>query len=310
VTLVSTLLAHGCPLQAIVVALGCDERPVADWVARTGLQGQAVQESLVEQPRDLGQGQADESGVKKPGGVVWRALAMMVRPRLWLAGAVSEHRAMPLSRCWIERVPAWALPRALLVCTDGLCTDVRAVRETFRDAVPTGKRGCPRLHMWSQLCSAPVVKRYAKRRGGDVERRLVQGPPAQVEALRHRAQGDGVINTADIERLHTTCRERLASLTRRGRALARPRCPLRHGMSLLGTVYHFGTPHASWPLTKTETGRAGVLQTPAMAAGITAHGWSVQALLSLRGPPPRWTPPARRGRRGQALQRLMMRWCL
>jgi hypothetical protein len=159
---VSTLLAHGCPLQAIVVAFGCDERPVADWVARTGLQGQAVQESLVEQPRDLGQVQADESRVKKQGGVVWRALAMMVRTRLWLAGAVSEHRDMPLIRCLIERVHAWAWPRALLVCTDGLCTDVRAVRETFRDAVPTGKRGRPRLHTWPQLCSAPVVKRYGQ----------------------------------------------------------------------------------------------------------------------------------------------------
>ena len=30
VTLVVTLIAHGCPLQAIVVAFGCDERTVAD----------------------------------------------------------------------------------------------------------------------------------------------------------------------------------------------------------------------------------------------------------------------------------------
>ena len=58
VTLVVTLLAHGCPLQAIVVAFGFDERTVASWAARAGVQGQAVQEHLVEQPRDLGQVQA------------------------------------------------------------------------------------------------------------------------------------------------------------------------------------------------------------------------------------------------------------
>jgi len=39
VTLVLTLLAHGCPLQAIVIAFGFDERTVADWgraLAATG----------------------------------------------------------------------------------------------------------------------------------------------------------------------------------------------------------------------------------------------------------------------------------
>ena len=44
-----------------------------------------MQEHLVEQPRDLGQVQADEIRVKKQGGIVWMALAMMVKTRLWLA---------------------------------------------------------------------------------------------------------------------------------------------------------------------------------------------------------------------------------
>jgi transposase-like protein len=52
VALVVTLLAHGGPVQAIVAAFGCDERPVAAWWARSGRQGQAVQECLVAQPRD------------------------------------------------------------------------------------------------------------------------------------------------------------------------------------------------------------------------------------------------------------------
>src|SRR5687768_9325952 len=81
VRLVVTLMAHGCPLQALVVAFGSDERTVARWLARAGGQGQAVQEHLVEQPRDLGQVQADESRVKTQGRIVWMALAMMVRTR-------------------------------------------------------------------------------------------------------------------------------------------------------------------------------------------------------------------------------------
>ena len=38
VTVVITLLAHGCPLQAIVVAFGLDERTVQSWQARAGAQ--------------------------------------------------------------------------------------------------------------------------------------------------------------------------------------------------------------------------------------------------------------------------------
>jgi transposase-like protein len=141
VSLVVTLMAHGCPLQAIVVAFGYDERTVACWLARAGSQGQAVQEHLVEHPRDLGQVQADEIRVKKQGGIVWMALAMMVCTRLWLAGEVSERRDMELIRRLIARVRRCALSRPLLFCTDGLCSYVRAIRETFRDPVRGGALG-------------------------------------------------------------------------------------------------------------------------------------------------------------------------
>src|SRR4030095_4241705 len=190
VSLVITLLAHGCPVQAIVAAFGFDERTVAAWWARAGRQGQAVQEHLVEQPRDLGQVQADEIRVKKQGGIVWMALAMMVATRLWLAGEVSEHRYMPLIRRLIERVRRCALPRPLLFCTDGLCAYIRAIRETFRDAVRTGVRGRPQLRPWRNVCIAQVVKHYAQRRVVEVERRIVDGTPARVETLRRRSQGN------------------------------------------------------------------------------------------------------------------------
>jgi len=46
---------------------------------------------LVEQPRDLGQVPADELRVKKQGGLVWMAMAMMVQTRLWLGGTSSPY---------------------------------------------------------------------------------------------------------------------------------------------------------------------------------------------------------------------------
>jgi hypothetical protein len=189
---------------------------------------------------------------------------MMVKTRLWLAGEVSGPRDMTLIRWLIERVRCCAAHRPLLFCTDGLCAYVRAIRETFRDPVQTGRQGRPRLRSWRTVCIAQVVKRYAQRRVVDVERRIVDGTPARVETLRRRAQGDGVINTAYIERLNATFRERLVSLTSRGRALARGTLTLHHGMYLIGTVYNFCTPHASLAYADGTT-------TPAMAAGITDH---------------------------------------
>src|SRR6059036_1179767 len=114
VVLVVTLLAHGCPPQAIVAAFGFDERTIAAWWARSGRQGQAVHEYLVEQPRDLGQVQADELRVKKQGGIVWMALAMMVKTRLWLGGEVSEQRDLPLIRRLMALVKRCAARRPLL----------------------------------------------------------------------------------------------------------------------------------------------------------------------------------------------------
>jgi transposase-like protein len=301
VVLVVTLLAHGCPVQAIVAAFGFDERTVAEWWARSGRHGQAVHEYLVEHSRDLGQVQADEIRVKKQGGIVWMALAMMVKTRLWLGGEVSEPRDMPLIRRLIERVRRCAAPRPLLGCTDGLCSYIRAIRETFRDPVHAGAPGRPRLRPWRHGCIAQVVKRYAQRRMVEVERRIVDGTPARVEMLRRRSQGDGVINTAYIERLNATLRERLAPLARRCRALARHTLTLHEGMFLVGTVYNFCTPHESLPRAQKTT--------PAMAAGITDHCWTMHELLSFHVPLSRWVPPKRRGRPSRTLQRLIERWC-
>jgi transposase-like protein/IS1 family transposase len=309
VVIIVPLLAHGCPVQALVAAFGCDERTSAAWWARSGRQGQVVQESLVEQPRDLGQVQADELRVKKQGGIVWMALALMVKTRLWLGGEVSEQRDMTLIRRLIERVRRCAAHRPLLFCTDGLCSYIRAIRETFRDPARMGKGGRPRLRPWRHVLIAQVGKRYERRRVVETERRIIDGTPARVETLRRRSQGDGVSNTAYIERLNATVRERLAPLARRCRALARQPLTLEHGMSLVGTVYNFWTYHASLRLAAQATGTVATTRTPAMAAGITDHGWPVRELLAFHVPPPRWAPPKQRGRPSRALQRLIERWC-
>ena len=69
ITLVVTLIAHGCLEAAAVVAFGLHPRTIQHWVTAAGEHAERVQQQLVEQPRDLGQVQADEIPVKAQGGV-------------------------------------------------------------------------------------------------------------------------------------------------------------------------------------------------------------------------------------------------
>jgi len=106
-----------------------------------------------------------------------------------------------------------------------------------------------------------------------------------------------VASTAGIEQLNATFRERCAPLARRTRHLARQLATIQTQMDLVGTVYNVCTVHRSLRVT------------PAMAAGITDHQWSIGDLLGYRIPPPRWQPPRRRGRPSKATQALVERWC-
>src|SRR5215467_3505593 len=61
IVIVVTRLSYGCPLQAIVHALGLDERTVARWQERAGAHCQRVHEDQVMQGKlDLVHVQADE----------------------------------------------------------------------------------------------------------------------------------------------------------------------------------------------------------------------------------------------------------
>jgi transposase-like protein len=311
VVLVVTLLAYGCPIQAIVMAFGLDERTVVNWQARSGKHCQNVHEHLVERPRDLGQVQGDEIRVKVQGGVVWMAMAIQVASRLWLGGVVSACRDTVLITALIRKVRACALCRPVLFCTDGCQAYLQAIRSVFREPIHSGKVGCPRLRPWDGILMAQVVKRYAGKRAVAIERRLVQGTIDQVQALLQRSQGGSVINTAYIERLNATFRSRLAALVRRGRSLARQTTTLHQAMYLVGSVYNFCTHHRSLRIAILLPRQRchWVARTPAMAAGITDHRWTVEELLSFRVPPPRWTPPRRRGRPSRATQALIAQWC-
>jgi transposase-like protein len=309
--IVATLIAHGCPLQAIVAAYHLDERTVMDWQERTGRHCQRVHEHLVQQPRDLEHVQADEIRVKAQGKVIWLAMAIRVHTRLWLGGVVAQRRDEPLILALVQIIRSCALARPLLICVDGFSAYVQAVQQVFRTPLPKGKRGRPELIPWPDIHLGQVIKRYQGKRVVNVTRRMAQGCLVTAKALLAKSHGGTQLNTAFIERLNATFRSRLAVLVRRSRALIRHPQTLEGLMFLMGCVYNFCTEHKSLrvPLWISERRYRWVQRTPAMAAGLAKHCWSVKELLSYRVPLPGWEPPKHRGRRSAAEKALIARWC-
>ena len=312
VMLVITLLAYGCPIQAIVAAFGFDERTVKKWWQRAGAHCQQVHQHLVEKGQlDLGQVQADELKVKMQGGHVWVAMAMMVSTRLWLGGVISRRRDKGLIQALADKVGAMALCRPILIAVDGLPSYVKAFQRAFRTKLPRfGQPGRAKWRAWSELSMVQVVK---QRPMGQllVNRRIVQGCADQIAQLIQTSQGHGGINTAYIERLNATFRQHLNILARRTRTLVRQPETLQAGMYVVGCVYNFCTYHQSLciPLYLSERRRRWLRRTPAIAAGLTDHCWTVQELFLFKVPPPRWTPPKRRGRPSKDTLHLIQQWC-
>lgn len=176
-----------------------------------------------------------------------------------------------------------------------------AFRRAFQEKIPTGRRGGPRRRLRADFLLGQVIqsRRVATGVGRvvSVAQQAVVGTLAEItQRVRDTGGGQG-INTAYIERLNATFRHRLVPLVRKGRCLARKDRTLHAGRYLVGTVYNFCRGHDSLRLPVPGPGRRRWEErTPAMAAGLTDHRWSVGQLLRYRvAPPPRrW--PKRRGR--------------
>jgi hypothetical protein len=158
----------------------------------------------------------------------------MVSTRLWLGGVISAHRDQGLIQALADQIRVIALCRPLLLAVDGLPSYVKTFQRAFRSKVPRlGQAGRCQLRAWSDIAIVQVVKQRA---AGSLttQRRIVQGGADLVERLIQASQGQGGINTAFIERLNATFRQRLAPLAQRTRALVQQPETLQAGMYILG----------------------------------------------------------------------------
>lgn len=291
---VLTLLAHGCPLQAIVAAFDLDERTVADWQRRAGEHCQRVHEAVVQTPQDLQHVQADEIRVKRQKRAVsWLCQAICVPSRLWLGAEIGAKRDIRLLKTLAKRVQASAQSAPLLVVTDGWKAYKDAFGKTFYTTRPTGKQGQPRRFADPQFVLAQTVKWTERGRTLGIRVCHLWRTKQPIAPLLPPQQ---VLNTAYIERLNATFRQRLAGLHRRTRCLKRHETALVAAVWLVGTVYNFCRLHRSLETADEQK------RTPVMAAGCTGHLWSVAELLSFAVAPPPFPVPKRRGRKPKSRQ--------
>jgi IS1 family transposase len=298
IVIVVTLLAYGCPLQAIVHAFELDERTVADWRDRAGSHCEKVHKDKIEQGKlDMIHVQADEIWVKARGTIAWMGLAIMVPTRLWVAGVVSQTRDRKLADQLLQQVRRCSKTLCdLLICTDGWSPYPNSIRRAFREKIKrAGKRGRCSLEVWSGLHIGTVIKHTVNKHLKEVIRQMSHGNPEKAMHILMNSKGGIMLNTSFIERFNGTIRERLASLTRKCRHASSKLSAFHTGMYLIGCTYNFCWFHQE--LSKSiEKGGLGTPCTPAMASGVTDHQWSLFELLSYKVAPPPLPISKRRGR--------------
>ena len=153
----------------------------------------------------------------------------------------------------------------------------------------------PRWVPLPELLYAQVVKSSRRRRIVGVKHRVVFGTQRAIEQVL--AACGWTINTAFVERLNLDIRQRVAAIGRRVNTLCQGEAGLRAQLALFQTYHNFVLPHASLrqPLPVPEVtnghGSAKVWRpcTPAMAAGLTDHVWTLKEVLMFRVPP--WPQP-------------------
>jgi IS1 family transposase len=149
----------------------------------------------------------------------------------------------------------------------------------------------PRWMPLPELLYAQIVKSYRRRRIVGVTHRVVFGTRLAIEQVLARC--GWTINTAFVERLNLDIRQRVAAIGRRVNTLCQGEAGLRDQLALFQVYHNFVLPHASLrqalliPALTNGRGSAKLWRpcTPAMAAGVTDHVWSLTEVLLYRVPP-------------------------
>jgi IS1 family transposase len=249
--------------------------------------------------RDLKAGEiSDDEAIRRlERSPYWVWTAMDPKSKLLLVVDVGS-RTLAMAQRVVHQVTQVLVPDCVpLVLTDGLKDYGTALLTHFgywmhpERRQDKGPRPKPRWMPLPGLLYAQVVKSYRRRRIVGVKHRVVFGTQLAIEQVLARC--GWTINTAFVERLNLDIRQRVAAIGRRVNTLCQGEAGLRDQLALFHVYHNFVVPHASLrqPLLVPEVtngrGAAKVWRpcTPAMAAGLTDHVWSLKEVLLYRVPP-------------------------
>jgi IS1 family transposase len=231
----------------------------------------------------------------------WVWVAMDPESKLLLALDVG-NRTLAMAQRLVHHVAQVLAPDcAPLFLTDGFKEYLTALLTHYGHWVHSPRRQAygpapkPRWMPLPGLLYAQVIKTVRRRRLVDVKHRVVFGTLVAVEQVL--APFGWHINTAFVERINLTIRQHVAAVGRRVSTLCKSEEGLRQQLALHHVYYNFCLPHASLrqPLSQPEPtkgiGSAKTWRpwTPAMAAGLTNHVWTLREVLLFRVPP--WPQP-------------------
>jgi len=311
-------LAEGLGIRAVARVFEVDPNTVLAWLVEVAEHVVAFSQYFLHDLR-VTQVQLDElfallSAVKAGEVSEAEALQRLSRSPHWVWGAIDPvtkllltievgERTLAMAQRVVHQVVQVLAPGCVpLFLTDGLKEYTTALLTHFGQWVQPARQRAqgptpkPRWMPLPQLLYAQVVKTVRRRRLVHVSHRVVFGT---LEAVQQVLAACGwQINTAFIERLNLSMRQHVAAIGRRVTMLCKHEDGLRQQVALYHVYYNFCLPHASLrvplpqPLPTNGNGSAKRWQpqTPAMAAGLTDHVWSLREVLLFRVPP--WPQPA------------------
>ena len=227
---------------------------------------------------------------------VWIAFAPITKVvPAWVAGKRTRQESVRL----IQRLQSSTDGYIPFFTSDELPHYAAALLEVYgQTVVPprTGRPGRPRSAYKvppDDLLYAVVNKRRKHGRVVEVTTHVVYGTPARLAQVLADSPMSRVISTFGVERNNLTIRQHARRMGRKVHAFSKDHTSLQHHLALSFAYYHFVVPHRGWrqrlahPLPTKGSGalKRWVQRTPAMAAGLTDHIWTMDELLSFRVPP-------------------------
>jgi IS1 family transposase len=306
-------LAEGLGIRATARVFEVDPNTVLHWLVEAAEQLRAFSayflcdlhveqlqlDELYTVLRDLKAGEiSDDEALKRlERSPSWVWTAMDPKSKLLLIVAVGT-RTLAMAQRVVHQITQALAPGCVpLFLTDGLKDYTTALLTHFghwrqperrQDKGPIPK---PQWMPLPVLRYAQGVKSYRRRRIVGVTHRVVFGTRLAIE--QGLARCGWTINTAFVERLNLDLRQQVAATGRRVNTLCQGEAGLRDQLVLFQGYHNFVVPHASLrqrlliPVVTNGSGSAKLWRpcTPAMAAGLTDHVWSLKEVLLYRVPP-------------------------